>query len=682
MGRIGNTIALDSETTMAKVGETPEMVVASAFNGATCYLVKRTRMKAFLEAHYTCQIFGHSISFDFLVFEKLTGMDLRALLETDRIIDVSIVYRLMELALRGVVPHKYSLQLLTETFCGVELPKDEGVRTGFGQFISEDGEVDYKAMPDKFIRYAALDAVVTYRVTERVMMNAVSVPSLDTRLFGHDLQLRAEYALRKMTLRGFCVDRTYLKALEYRVEAEIGETAKILAEFGFVPGQKGNRKAYCEIVSKIEEETGIRLERTGKSGAITQAENKLASMAGQPFIAAFSRNKRLAKKRAFLSHFHTEAGKVHPRYTLLLVTGRVSCSKPNIQQCPREEGFREHLVASEGHVLLIIDYSMIELCTLAQTCLNRYGYSKLAEIINAGVDVHRFVAGQILKKPVETVSDEERRKAKAVNFGLPGGLMAPSLVKYAAASFGVELSLEEAESWREQWLDVFPEMRSYLDPPNTLELLADALDLSSYPRRSRHTFVPAAVLLRIAGGADSTRQGRKFTRAEETWAWRVLKRLPTRRKDVLEAIAKRRGCREIQRELTRIHRVDLPCGRSRARCTWNESRNLPFQGLAANGAKVALYELEKSGYRVVGFVHDEFLIELPEADDYRAPAEDVEAIMVAAMRTVCPDIRIATEYAISRRWSKKATATYDENGRLISWGADSRGPVQNKKTKT
>ena len=68
---------------------------------------------------------------------------------------------------------------------------------------------------------------------------------------------------------------------------------------------------------------------------------------------------------------------------------------------------------------------------------------------------------------------------------------------------------------------------------------------------------------------------------------------------------------------------------------------------------------------MAAFIHDEVLVEVPEAPDYRDVAEDVSRIMVEAMREVCPDVEIRTECAVMRRWNKHAQATCDEAGRLV-----------------
>jgi DNA polymerase I-like protein with 3'-5' exonuclease and polymerase domains len=98
---------------------------------------------------------------------------------------------------------------------------------------------------------------------------------------------------------------------------------------------------------------------------------------------------------------------------------------------------------------------------------------------------------------------------------------------------------------------------------------------------------------------------------------------------------------------------------------FTQARNTPFQGLAADGAKLGLWALVKAGYRVVAFIHDEFVIELPEGADHTREAKAIENILNHSMERVTGDIPVACEYALARRWSKAAKAEFDRAGRLI-----------------
>ena len=97
-------------------------------------------------------------------------------------------------------------------------------------------------------------------------------------------------------------------------------------------------------------------------------------------------------------------------------------------------------------------------------------------------------------------------------------------------------------------------------------------------------------------------------------------------------------------------------GRIRGNVSYTQARNTPFQSLASDGAKRALGRLVLGGYRVVGFVHDEVLIELPDQGDYvdRSAVEAVVTIMIESMQEMTGDVPVKCEYTVSDRWSKNA----------------------------
>jgi hypothetical protein len=247
---------------------------------------------------------------------------------------------------------------------------------------------------------------------------------------------------------------------------------------------------------------------------------------------------------------------------------------------------------------------------------------------------------------------------------------ADGLRAYAQASYGVELTADEARRWREAWLGLFPEMRRYLDGGDTLMRVGETLDLNAYPDSfstiSEET--GAAIVLRVASGATGTSTGRVFSPDEMAWAWgEIAASRAGRMKGLSDDIAAHRGSRDLQRAIQAGYTAAIFTGRVRADCTYTESRNWPFQALAADGAKLALYDLIQAGHRVVAFIHDEVLVEIPETADLTAAAEDVRRRMVDAMRLVCPDVEIRAEYAAMRRWQKGAVAVRDLYGHLIPY---------------
>ena len=132
---------------------------------------------------------------------------------------------------------------------------------------------------------------------------------------------------------------------------------------------------------------------------------------------------------------------------------------------PRPLGFRECLVPRAGHCFVIADWGMMELVCLAQTCLDKFGWSMLAEALRAGRDPHEDMGSAIAG--FEIRGHAERKKwrtiAKALNFGFPGGLGAARFVAWAAATYGLTVTEAEAKALKRLWQRTWPEMRLYFD---------------------------------------------------------------------------------------------------------------------------------------------------------------------------------------------------------------------------
>lgn len=285
---------------------------------------------------------------------------------------------------------------------------------------------------------------------------------------------------------------------------------------------------------------------------------------------------------------------LHPNYHALCRTGRTSCSSPNIQQIPRDDRIRELIVPSPGQLFLIVDYKFIELVTLAAICERRYGKSRLAAIIRHGIDPHCYTASMLLNQSYDQFMrlkhDEPakfktwRQMAKPINFGVPGGMGAKALVKYAKNSYGVAMTLAQAEQFRGCLINqVYPELRLFLAGQST--------------------------------GKISTLSGRIRSDVSNT-----------------------------------------------------EERNTQFQGLASDGAKLALANLVAEGHRVVAFVHDEILVELPDAGRYahRQQVDQVVGIIRSSMAEVTYGVPVECEYAVATCWSKRAELIQDGD-RICAW---------------
>jgi len=100
---------------------------------------------------------------------------------------------------------------------------------------------------------------------------------------------------------------------------------------------------------------------------------------------------------------------------------------------------------------------------------------------------------------------------------------------------------------------------------------------------------------------------------------------------------------------------------------FTQACNTPFSGLAADGAKIALWNLLHVGYKIVGFIHDEILIEIQEESDWDKEVALIQKIVCSSMQELTGTIPINCEYSLSRVWSKEAKAIYDTEGNIQIW---------------
>jgi DNA polymerase-1 len=316
-----------------------------------------------------------------------------------------------------------------------------------------------------------------------------------------------------------------------------------------------------------------------------------------------------------------EAGARYPincRYQPLVESGRTSCTSPNLQNLPKERGVRECYRARPGTVLSSVDYEALELHTLAQACLKMLNKSKLAEALNAGVDPHLLLATQFL---LDGITYDEGKKIRK-DEGHPRHkevVHARNMAKIA--NFGL---------------------------PGALS----AKTLVSYAK---------------AGGIIITLEAATELKAKWFQAWPEMK-------DYFKKISE--FLIEDDGEEVGVA-AQLFSARIRGGARYTALCNTMFQGLAADLAKAACYELAKACYvpghnpilygsRPVVFIHDETICEHPIETAHERAMEQAR-IMVEAGKAFCPDVPLKAEPALMHYWSKDAVAVYDENKRLVPW---------------
>ena len=695
-------IGFDTETELAEPGRVPRLAVAQAFDGKTCFLIHPSDLGRFIRDHTDCSFVGHNMAgFDYQVVHRhLKRTDRHAaklwvkVANQGRIGDTMILDQLIRIARGSAFPRERDLATVADKWAGIELDKSDPWRLRYGEIIGQDwGSVDSDAWT-----YAAKDAIaarIVYVELRNAARRIVHQHGIDPKLISqygiltHRLQVQAAIALAAVSQRGLCVDVSRRQELEDRLRKQQSDLVDQLDQFPDFAGtfhrsKDGQlkstptgkpriaQKRLREVLERFAMENEIEPPRSAKTRVITLSKDFWKQHVEiAPFIKTWLSLEETAKLIQFFAKLQDDT--VYSRYTTIVRTGRTSCSKPNVQQMPRASGFREIFVPRPGHVLLTIDYSAVELRTLASVCETQFGYSKLADVVRAGSDPHVHTAATLMGIDLEQFAqlpDDERKQrrqaAKAVNFGVPGGLGPAALSQYARLTYGTDLSVENAEAFREQFLTViYPEVGEYMesDMYDVLagNLMCDVDDLTQCFRTDG--------LLRgakgIIAGRKTRRDGKPYTDRFVDSVWRWLRSL-NNNPHLSELINHEVAGTDLEKRLF-FGTVITETGRPRGRATFTQRRNTPFQGMAADGAKIALWELHKAGYRTVAFVHDEFLIELPEQEDYRQDAKQIDHICCQAMQQVTGTVPIECEYALAYWWSKEAAAVWDEQGRLVVW---------------
>ncbi|MCA9169689.1 MAG: hypothetical protein KDB23_18575, partial [Planctomycetales bacterium] len=527
----GKLIALDTETTLIKSpAAVPRLVLGSVSDGKEHLVIRGDDLARFVEMHQDRHWCSHNVAYDFAVLDRYfatTGASaargwLWSWVEQGRWHDTMLLGSLVGIA-ESDRDDQLNLEAASERWLGCAgVDKGSGYRTRYSELLG----VSWADVDPGFFQYAVSDAIVTWRlymclrkIADQIVRNNPLMNATMWRQHGvltERIQVQAAVSLSRITQRGMRIDADRRQELldELTLQRDLAWqqmqqrargygllhprhmgrrcTARDRYLFGLVrdeqsqrPPQKlrQNKMALRLLLQEIATELGVEPQRTEKSNTIKTDAASWESCRQHPFVDAWRRHEDTKKLLQFLENITSR--RVHPRYRVCVRTGRTSCSGPNIQQLPRNAGIREMIVPSPGHVFLIADYAAIELRTLAYVCQQRYGFSKLADTIKVGEDPHVKTAAIFrgesleqflrLKQTEPKLFKQLRQQAKALNFGVPGGLGSESLVKYAQVTYGVTMSPEEAQEFRQRLIsDVYPELELFLSE-NTATILATNL---------------------------------------------------------------------------------------------------------------------------------------------------------------------------------------------------------------
>ena len=311
------------------------------------------------------------------------------------------------------------------------------------------------------IEYAAADAVVLWQLANRVL------PRLAEREPAYEIQMTAIPAVVRMEARGFKMDAeahtklvSDLTEEKRKAEAAYHDACVAcgrndLAALG-VPSTPAQKEAL--LIALLDSDEVAAWARTVKTGKLSTKKSELRRAAHYPPIAALTKIAVLDKQLSsfgitLAAQVSPVTGRIHADYRVAgAITGRASCSSPNLQQIPRDNRFRALFVAAPGNVLVAADFSSMELRAAAEIS----GDAAMRNAFERGDDLHRLTAAMVTGKKPEEVTAEERSSAKRVNFGAAYGSGARGLMKSAWDSYGVVLTRAEAENWLSGFSAAFP----------------------------------------------------------------------------------------------------------------------------------------------------------------------------------------------------------------------------------
>lgn len=307
--------------------------------------------------------------------------------------------------------------------------------------------------------YAAEDADVTLRLHNRLFANIEQDESLKTVY--EEIEMPLVPVLSRIERTGVFIDEMKLSAQSVEISARLDELEKKAYE---IAEQEFNMNSPKQLQAILFEKMGLPVVKKTPSGTPSTNEEVLQELAlDYPLPKLILEYRGLAKLKSTYTDklpkmINPTTGRVHTSYhQAVTATGRLSSTDPNLQNIPirNEAGrrIRQAFVAPAGHKILAVDYSQIELRIMAHLS----GDQALLDAFRDGKDIHAATAAEIMGLDIEQVSSEQRRRAKAVNFGLIYGMSAFGLAKQLGIPRG------EAQAYMDKYFERYPGVMQYME---------------------------------------------------------------------------------------------------------------------------------------------------------------------------------------------------------------------------
>ncbi|MEX5287789.1 DNA polymerase I [Acinetobacter towneri] len=304
--------------------------------------------------------------------------------------------------------------------------------------------------------YAAEDAHVTYRLYEVLSAKLQKHPELVNIL--HNIEMPVARVLTSMEENGIQLDLKFLDQLGVDFSQTMQDLENQIVELA---GENFNVSSPKQVGEILFDKLGLKGGKKTATGQYSTSESVLEKIE-HPISSLILDYRGLSKLKStytdgLLKQANNDTHRVHTSYhQALTATGRLSSTDPNLQNIPirTEIGrqIRKAFVAPEGRVLLAADYSQIELRLMAHFSQD----DALLDAFNHGQDVHRRTAAEVLGIALEDVTSDQRRQAKAVNFGLLYGMSEFGLIRQLG------FTREESQNYIKQYFQRYPGIYEYM----------------------------------------------------------------------------------------------------------------------------------------------------------------------------------------------------------------------------
>ncbi len=307
--------------------------------------------------------------------------------------------------------------------------------------------------------YAAEDADVTLRLHRALWPRLAEQPG--PREIFEAIEIPLVPVLSRIERNGALVDGDQLAAQSRELAETLGALEQRAHELAGQPFNLGSPKQLGEI---LYGKLGLPVTRKTPTGAPSTAEDVLQELAlDYPLPQVLLEYRGLSKLKSTYTDrlpemIDPDTGRIHTSYhQAVTATGRLSSSDPNLQNIPvrTAEGrrIRQAFIASPGHRILAADYSQIELRIMAHLS----GDDGLRNAFAAGLDIHAATAAEVFGVDLDAVTTEQRRSAKAINFGLIYGMSAFGLGRQ------LNLGRNQAQQYIDRYFERYPGVRAYME---------------------------------------------------------------------------------------------------------------------------------------------------------------------------------------------------------------------------